>query len=107
MLTGTIHHPTARERGREDKERKKEEEGVAEVGNTFRKENDHMIGENKENNREIIREGYLKESTKVVVFLFYFWVVAEWRKRQRCDGNQTLEKFADKVIYFVSIAAVY
>lgn len=69
MLTGTIHHPTARERGREDKERKKEE-GVTEVGNTVRKENDHMIGENEEKNRETIREGYLKESTKMVVFIF-------------------------------------
>lgn len=86
MLTGTIHHPTARERGREDKERKKKEGGVTGIRNTLRKENDQMI-EN-ENNRETIGEriskGKYEDSCFCFLFLFcFFAVVAEWRKRQR------------------------
>lgn len=43
VLTGTIHHPTARERGGEDRERKKKREaGNREAKNTFRKENDNQ-----------------------------------------------------------------
>lgn len=42
-LTGTIHHPTARESGRESKGRKKKGRGGnREAKNTFRKENDNQ-----------------------------------------------------------------
>ena len=52
-LTGTIHHPTAREKGRESKGRKKKGVGAnREAKNTFKKENDNQNEREEKRNKK-------------------------------------------------------